>query len=137
MPARPDATVDSTTHRDARRLCTAALGGDDQQIQTSGDRTYQTPFQRTVVPSGLLVQPGNIGTFERGQVDFVGEAAVNLGYRLTRHASLFVGYTFLYWNNPLRAGDQADLVVNPTKTSVPFKTDAFLAQGFNVGLDLG
>jgi hypothetical protein len=116
---------------------TAALGGDDQQIQTSGDRTYQTPFQRTVVANGLLVQPGNTGTFERGQVDFVGEAAVNLGYRLTRHASLFVGYTLLYWNNPIRAGDQADLVVNPAKTSVTFKTDAFWAQGFNVGLDLG
>jgi hypothetical protein len=115
---------------------TAALGGDDQQIQTSGDRTFQTPFQRTVAANGLLVQPGNTGTFERGRVDFVGEATANLGYRLTRHASLFVGYTFLYWNTPIRAGDQADLVVNPAKTSVPFKTDAFWAQGFNVGLDL-
>ena len=116
---------------------TAALGGDDQQIQTSGGRLYQTPFQRTVVNTGLLVQPGNTGTFERGRVDFVGEAAANLGYRLTRHACVFVGYTFLYWNNPVRAGDQADLTVNPAKTSVPFKTDAFWAQGFNVGFDLG
>jgi hypothetical protein len=64
------------------------------------------------------------------------------GYRITRHVSLFVGYTFLYWNNPIRAGDQVDLVVNanqtgpPSRPAIPFKTDAFWAQGVNVGLDL-
>jgi hypothetical protein len=115
---------------------TAALGGDDQQVKAFGDRTYQTPLQRTVLPFGLFVQPGNSGTFERGRVDFVSETSGSLGYRLGHHAAVLVGYTFLYWNNPVRAGDQADLVVDPKKTTVPFKTDAFWAQGLNVGLDL-
>jgi hypothetical protein len=121
---------------------TVALGGDDQWVRTAGATTFQTPAQRTVVPYGLAVQPSNTGTFERGEVDMVTEVAINAGYRLTRHLSLFAGYTFLYWNNPIRAGDQVDLVVNPNQTgppsrpAVPFKTDPFWAQGVNVGLDL-
>jgi hypothetical protein len=121
---------------------TIALGGDDQQIRTAGAITFQTPSQRTVVPYGLAVRPSNLGTFERGELDLVTEVAINAGYRLTRHVSLFAGYTFLYWNNPIRAGDQVDLVVNanqtgsPSRPAVPFKTDAFWAQGVNVGLDL-
>jgi hypothetical protein len=119
-----------------------ALGGDDQQVRGAGDRTFQTPFQKTVLPVGLAVQPSNTGTFNRGEVDFVTEAAVNFAYRFGRHVSLFAGYTFLYWHNPIRAGDQVDLVVNlnqpapPARPAVPFKSDPFWAQGVNVGLDL-
>jgi hypothetical protein len=110
-----------------------ALGGDDQQIQAFGDRTYHNPAGRTVLSNGLAVQPSNSGTFERGDVDVVSEAALNVGCRLCCHAELFVGYTFLYWNNPIRAGDQVDMSNRP---AISFKTDSFWAQGVNVGLDL-
>jgi hypothetical protein len=121
---------------------TAGLGGDDQQVRAFGDRTYQTPYGKTVTPYGLAVQPGNAGTHRRGELDMVSEVGVNLGCRLTRHVLLWGGYNFLYWNNPVRAGDQVDLAVNPNpaappaRPAVPFKTDNFWAQGVTVGLEV-
>jgi hypothetical protein len=117
---------------------TVALGGDDQEVKADGNRTFQTPLVRVVTPDGLSVQPSNAGDHHRGAVDMVSEVGVNLGYRLGRHVTLFGGYTFLYWNNPLRAGDQVDPLVSRNQDGahpeIPFKSDPFWAQGANVGL---
>jgi hypothetical protein len=121
---------------------TVGLGGDDQLVQASGDRTFQTPAVRVVSPYGLAVQPSNAGDSERGDLDMVSEVNANVGYRLTCWARVYAGYTFLYWNNPIRAGDQVDLVINPNqptppgRPAIPFRTDNFWAQGVNVGLEL-
>ncbi len=121
---------------------TVGLGGDDQLVQAFGDRTLQTPAVRTVTPYGLAVGPSNVGSNERGDLDLVTQADANLGYRLTSWARLLAGYTFLYWNNPIRAGDQIDLATNPipqpssNRPAIPFRTDNFWAQGVSVGLEL-
>jgi hypothetical protein len=122
---------------------TAGLGGDDQQVRPFGDRIFHTPAGRVETSSSLAVQPSNTGNFHRGELDFVAEAGVNVAYRLTDHWRAFVGYTFLYWNNPVRAGDQVDLTINPVQPSpgparptVPFKEDSFWAQGISGGLEL-
>ena len=53
-----------------------------------------------------------------------------------------VGYTFLYWADPLRAANQLDRTINttqpggPARPGIPFEGDAFWAQGLNVGLQL-
>jgi hypothetical protein len=124
---------------------TAALGGNSQQVMARGDRVFQTPYQRTVLPWGLYVQPSNTGTFRRTVLDAVYEVGANLGFRLTDHLALFGGYSLLVWNNPIRAGDQVDTGVNlaqaPGRTAisprpaVPFAEDLFWAQGLNVGLE--
>jgi hypothetical protein len=124
----------------------AALGGTEQTVRAFGDRTFQTPTTKVVQPYGLTVQPSNTGTFHNADIDFVSEVGINAGYRLTRHLDLFAGYTFLAWLNPVRSGDQVDLVVNPNqgtgppggpaRPAIPFREDFFWAQGVNVGLDL-
>ena len=83
-----------------------------------------------VTPTGLTVQASNTGTFERAAVNMVSEAGVNIGYRLSRHARLYGGYTFLLWDGVLRSGDQID----PAGATIPFKDDVFWAQGVDVGL---
>jgi hypothetical protein len=123
----------------------AALGGNAQQVRTFGERITQTPLLRATEPFGLAVLPTNTGTFQRTVVDCVYEVNVNLGYHLTRGWRIFVGYTFLGWNNSIRAGDQVDLTVNPTQLTgplvgparpgIPFKEDFFWAQGVNTGLE--
>ncbi len=121
---------------------TVALGADDQLVRAYGDRIYHTPQARTVTPYGLLVEPSNAGKFRRTAVDMVSEVGVNMGYQLTHHVSLFAGYTFLYWNNPLRAGDQIDTTINPgagtppARPARPYKSEPFWAQGINLGLNL-
>jgi hypothetical protein len=125
-----------------------ALGADDQQIRAFGDHLYQTPLVRTDSPGGFSVLPSNTGTFHQTAFDAVYEIGVNIHYRLTRHCQLGAGYTFLGWNNPIRAGDQVDTVVNPSqlnggalvgpaRPSIPFKEDFFWAQGVNVSLEFG
>ena len=122
-----------------------ALGGDDQEIRTYGNRLFQTPQERITNDYGVYVLPSNRGTFERGAVDFVTEIRLNVGYEFTKHIRARVGYTFLSWLNPVRPGDQIapiDLAqVAPGappftgKPSVPFREDFFWAQGVNVGLE--
>jgi hypothetical protein len=122
---------------------TAALGADDQLVQTWGQQLYQSPTARVVGPVGLFVQPSNSGSFRRCNFDAAGELALNVGYRLTDHVTLKVGYTFLLWADPLRATEQVQTVLNthqgrggPGLPVIPFKGEPFWAQGVNVGLDV-
>ncbi len=128
-------------------LCLAgevAPGVTDAPVRAFGDRLFQTPTQRLTAPYGLAVQPTNSGNFSHSDFDVVSQLTLNASYRLTHCVTFFVGYTFLYWANPLRAGDQVDLEVNPTlatnaphgpaRPAIPFRTDSFWAQGVNAGL---
>ena len=116
------------------------LGGNAEQVLAFGRTIYQTPAERIVTPTGLTVQASNTGRFDRGAVNFVSEAGINVAYQLTRHARLSGGYTFLLWDGVLRSGDQIDSVVNmnagtaPARPAIPFRQDVFWAQGLNVGL---
>jgi hypothetical protein len=123
-----------------------AIGGDDQEIRTYGNRIYQTPTEEITTDYGVLVLPSNRGTFERGAFDFVTEVGFNVGCDLTQHIRVRVGYSLLTWLNPVRPGDQIAPInlaqVAPgappfTGTpSVPFREDFFWAQGVNAGLEL-
>jgi Putative beta barrel porin-7 (BBP7) len=122
-----------------------ALGATEQEIRAFGDRTFQTPLTKVVQLYGLAVLPSNRGTFYNTDFDVVSEVGVNLGYQVTGHLRLFAGYTFLAWANPVRAGDQVDLIINtaqltgqtarPARPTIPFREEFFWAQGVNVGLD--
>jgi hypothetical protein len=123
-----------------------ALGVTDAPVRAFGDQLFQTPAQRVTVPNGLLVQPSNSGNFAHSEFDVVSQISLNASCRLSNRVTIFLGYTFLYWANPLRAGDQLDLEVNPTLATgsphgpprpvLPFRTDNFWAQGVNAGLQL-
>ena len=81
----------------------------------------------------------------------VPEIALNLGYRLTPQATVYVGYSFLYASNVARPGDadqpqhqsDADGVVRqrsagqaerPAAADVHFNTTDFWAQSLSIGL---
>jgi hypothetical protein len=103
----------------------------------------------TIVPGGLLTLPSNIGHFSRDRFSVVPELGVNVGYQLTDAISVFAGYTFLYWTNVARPGDQISPIVNSTQTPgsiiPPFGPTApifqardtdFWAQGFSFGVGI-
>jgi hypothetical protein len=123
-----------------------ALGGDDQEIRTYGDRIYQTPQSKVTKDYGVYVLPSNRGSFEQGDLDFVTEVRFNVGCDLSSHWRARIGYTLLTWLNPVRPGDQIAPInlaqVAPGapafagKPSVPFREDFFWAQGLNLGLEL-
>jgi hypothetical protein len=117
-------------------------GGQLLVSNAGGSATFQ---------GGLLALPSNIGRHTRDEFGVVPELGVQLGYYFTEHFRVFVGYSFLYWSNVLRAGDQIDRVIDvtqipnfnapgvipagQTRPAVLFRDTGFWAQGLNVGLE--
>jgi hypothetical protein len=113
------------------------LGGNVAQLRAFGSTLYQTPTERLVTPTGLTVQASNSGSFDRTALNMVSEVGLNVGCRVADCLRLYVGYTFLLWDSPMRSGDQIDLVVNgSSRPTIPFKEDLFWAQGLNAGIEL-
>jgi hypothetical protein len=128
-----------------------ALGGNQQIVDIAGASRFAPPAGSPLVSSGgLLAVPTNIGRFTHGRFAVVPEIGVQLGYQLGRHLRLFAGYTFLYWSDVVRAGDQIDRGLNATQVSVvqpagplagparpsfSFHETDFWAQGGNFGLE--
>jgi hypothetical protein len=96
-------------------------------------------------PGALLAQTTNIGSYSRSRLAFIPEANATIGYRITPHASIFVGYNFMYISDVVRPGRQIDTSVSagnlPFSTSTGSSSPAFRyhgedtwLQGVNLGL---
>ncbi|HXG10886.1 MAG TPA: BBP7 family outer membrane beta-barrel protein [Gemmataceae bacterium] len=127
-----------------------ALGGTHQTIDILGGQVVAAPDgTRQRFRGGLLALPSNIGHFNRDHFAVVPEVGVNLGYHFTDSLRAYVGYTFLYWSDVLRPGDQIDRVLDinqipnfirgpavaQVRPVVPFRSTDFWAQGLNFGLE--
>jgi hypothetical protein len=129
-----------------------ALGGTSQRIDVGGSSALFAPGQApVVVPGGVLALPSNSGRHDHTAFSVVPEVGLNLGIRLAPWARATVGYTFLYWTDVARPGEQIDRTVD--RATVPTvqqfvpgavgirpaplrqQTD-FWAQGINFGIEL-
>jgi hypothetical protein len=128
-----------------------ALGTTQQVVNIDGGSALINPgFAPTAVQGGVLAQPTNIGRYYHSDFSVVPETALNFGYQMTPWCRLQVGYTFLYWNNVVRPGNQVDRTVNPSQVptdqnfgaltgparpSFTLQTSDFWAQGINFGVE--
>ncbi|CAN5173207.1 BBP7 family outer membrane beta-barrel protein [soil metagenome] len=129
-----------------------ALGVTHQEVLINGS-TVVTPVggQPGLQPGGLLAQPTNNGNYSRDQFSVIPEIGFNVGCQVTDRLRVYAGYTFLYWSNVVRPGDQIDPVVNPTQLTTvagpgrlvgparpafQFKETDFWVQGISVGMQL-
>jgi hypothetical protein len=126
--------------------------GVTQEVLTVGGLTFYTPpgGMTQTAEGGLLALPSNSGRFTRDRFAVVPEVGVTLGYEVNRHVRMTVGYSFLYWSQVLRIGDQLDQTIDvgqvatsltvptgtPTRPAVKFADTDFWAQGINFGLEL-
>jgi hypothetical protein len=125
------------------------FGDSHENVNASGYTSLSgTGAPASTVPGGLLAVAGNSGSSTRDAFSVVPEASVNVGVEITKNLRLFVGYSFIYWDNVARPGDQFSRTINPSTvpSSLSFgtgigaanpanpivKTD-FWAQGLNVG----
>jgi hypothetical protein len=105
----------------------------------------------TTVAGGLLTVGGNSGFHSQNEFTFLPEIALNVGMEVTCNLRMFVGYTFLYWDNVMRPGSEFNRFVNtslvPTSMnlgSAPGSSSPsslgdhtqFWAQGLTVGAAL-
>jgi hypothetical protein len=98
----------------------------------------------------LLALPGaNQGRQTTNWFVVAPEVAVQIGYQITEHFRVQVGYEFLYVNDVVRPGDQIGLTVNPklvptspafgsnpglNQPAPAFRQEEFWAHGLNVGI---
>jgi hypothetical protein len=139
-------------HVFARVAAKVALGTTVEELRVIG-LTKQTAANgtETTVPGGLLALSTNIGKTTRDEFAVVPELSINVGYDFHRLVRVFVGYTFLYWSEVIRPGDQIDRTVNPAlvptsqffgtaggpaRPARVFQSSEFWAQGINLGLEL-
>ena len=92
---------------------------------------------------GLLAQQTNMGRQEENRFAVIPEFDLTVGWNLTPRLRATLGYTFIYWNNVLRAGDQIDSNLSQLPPEPPTgaragcadEVDGLLAQGLLAGLD--
>ena len=127
-----------------------ALGDVRQTVDINGATTIIPPGGPALVrPGDLLALPSNMGRYGRDEFAVVPEVGANVGYQVTDHLRVGVGYSFLYATSFVRPGDAVDLNVNSTRTpgslAVPsgplrplftFRDTDFWAQGINFSLGL-
>lgn len=129
------------------------LGATHQTISIDG-RQVLIDRQNNVstFQGGLLALPSNMGRYTRDNFAFVPEIGLNFGMYLTPRLRAYLGYTFIYWSNVARAGDQVDLALDvnqipnfnigpvppapQARPRVPFDQTDYWLQGINFGMEL-
>ncbi len=128
-----------------------AVGATHQEVRIRGTTVITEPGGApNVQQGGLLALPTNIGTYSRDKFSVVPEIGTNFGCQVSDRLRIFAGYTFLYWSNVVRPGDQIDLGINPTqlptaagpgvlvgpaRPAFTFRDTDFWAHGINLGLE--
>jgi hypothetical protein len=107
---------------------------------------------------GVLAQPTNIGHHDQTKFAFVPELGLKLGYQVSDHVRLTVGYNILYASSVVRPGAHIDTTVNsgqlpafmfstpptamppslnggPARPSFAFHDSDFWAQGITLGIE--
>jgi len=86
------------------------------------------------VPGGLAAMALNSGRHTEDQFAIVPQVDVNFGFFFSPSVRLWVGYSFLYWSNVIRPGDQAATPVTPSlvPTSLQFNPSATPPRSFPV-----
>jgi hypothetical protein len=116
-----------------------ALGTMQQRVSVNGfletnDYTNYGPTQ--IFPGGYFALQSNGGDHSRNAFAVVPEVGLNLGYRLTQQATVYVAYSFLYASDVARPGQQINRNINPTQAVAygndpPAKLVGAAQPGFN------
>lgn len=121
-----------------------ALGGNCRSVDINGN-TRVNGFAPDA--GGFLALPSNIGHYESSQFAIIPEVNLTVGYEVTERFRVMMGYTFIYWTDVARPGDQIDLAVNttqpplgaglrgPARPAFNFNDSDFWAQGLSFGVE--
>jgi opacity protein-like surface antigen len=96
-----------------------ALGTMQQRVSVNGyleTNDYNSYGATQIFSGGYFALPTNMGNHSRNTFAVVPEIALNVGYRLTPQATVFVSGSFLYLSNVARPGEQINRNINPTQS---------------------
>jgi hypothetical protein len=120
-----------------------------RDITIAGNTRVDVPgFPPLVYQGGFMALASNIGNYHSSEWVVIPEFGFNLGYRLTSNVRLLAGYTFIYWPNVARAGEQIDTTVNtnllppvttpvtgPARPAFNLHRQDMWVQGINLGIE--
>jgi hypothetical protein len=127
------------------------FGSNHETVNIVGSTSLLNTVNQAIAvsPGGLLAVASNSGLFSRNEFAVVPEGAINVGYQITPQVTASVGYTFMYWSDVVRPGDQISRTVNPglvpsslafgqavgpAQPTFAFRHSDFWAQGLTVGV---
>jgi hypothetical protein len=124
-----------------------ALGCNHEMVNVGGQSIVSVGGTATPSSGGVFALPTNITRQSRNGFAAVVDAQLKIGYAVTEHLRLTVGYEFLYWTNVARPGDQIDRTLNRSqelgrtlvgaaRPTPLFNTSSFWAHGLNFGAEL-
>ena len=87
-------------------------------------------------PVGLYAQTSNSGHFDRNRFSIVPQAEVRLGWEITSHLKLSLGYDLICMSNVVRPGNQINQTAGVVYNTSSFNTSWFNAQGLNFGIEI-
>lgn len=125
-----------------------ALGNSERSATIQGG-TFSAGALPLNAPAGLLALASNSGRYSTSEFTAIPELNVRLGVNLTDRWLVSFGYSFMYWDQVWRAGDQIDRNLNPNliptsdtfgaggpnQPTFPGRTSNFWAQGFHFGME--
>jgi hypothetical protein len=127
-----------------------ALGNVHETVAVRG-RTVIDTTPATDVPAGLFALSSNSGSFSRDTFAVVPEVSAKLAFHVSERLLVFGGYSYLYWSNVARPGEQIDRNLNPNliptsatfggpatprQPAAGFRTSDYWMQGMIFGLEL-
>lgn len=127
--------------------------GNNRQVVTINGQTVRfnstDPNDDGTFVGGLLAQSSNIGVYRRDDFTVIPELGATLGWQVNRCLRATLGYSFLYWSQVVRPGDQinrdinGDLLPPPAnpitgalRPTFAFNPTDFWAHGLNFGLEV-
>jgi len=124
------------------------FGNVHQSIELDANTTRTLNGVAKTEKGALLITQTNIGRYSQDRFGVLSEVGVKIGYDITDHLRIFVGYDYLMLTNVARPGEQIDVRVNSdlrpftgntTSTSarlpaVLLNSSTYWAQGLNFGL---
>jgi hypothetical protein len=128
-----------------------ALGAVCEKVDISGYTVAtQNGVVTQVIPGDVLTQTTNIGSYKRTKFAAMPELMIKLGYQVTTHVNLSLGYDIVAISNVMRPGSAIDEGVNPNvnPTLIPssastiqrpafdFSGTDFWAQGLTLGISV-
>jgi hypothetical protein len=108
-----------------------ALGANWEAVSLGGT----TVIGGQVLPGGFLVSPASGGRYSGSVFATVSEIDVQVGYELMDNIRLQIGYSFLYFSDVVRPGEQVQVLQSGARGSLPAANADFWGQGLNVGLE--
>lgn len=128
-------------------LAKIALGESYETVTIRGSTQIGS---QPAISDGFLALSSNSGRYQHSAFAVVPEVNASIAFQITENLRAFAGYSFLYWSQVARPGDQVDLGLNENlvPTSMTFgaggglarpafalHTTDFWAHGINLGLE--